>query len=118
NPIITLPPAQNSSALANGSALHSSPLPDSSPRSRCHNSPPVAGGAHGRALRTRPGGVGCHSPLTRNTGTMNLESNQPMSAIESPPRAPHITIDGRGIAYIEGTHTKVMTIVQNKRAAR
>src|SRR5437870_3207934 len=34
---------------------------------------------------------------------------------ESPP---HISFDERGIAYIDGTRTKVMTVVQNKRAAR
>jgi uncharacterized protein (DUF433 family) len=32
--------------------------------------------------------------------------------------APHITLDKRGIAYIYGTQTKVMTVVQNKRASR
>lgn len=41
-----------------------------------------------------------------------------MAAIDTPTRAPHIAVDDRGIAYVECTRTKVMTVVQNKRASR
>lgn len=41
-----------------------------------------------------------------------------MTATQTAIRTPHIAQDSRGIAYVEGTHTKVMTIVQNKRASR
>lgn len=41
-----------------------------------------------------------------------------MTILEQTGTAPHISLDGRGVAYIEGTQTKVMTVVQNKRAAR
>jgi uncharacterized protein (DUF433 family) len=41
-----------------------------------------------------------------------------MSVLEHAEIAPHISLDGRGTAYIAGTQTKVMTVVQNKRAAR
>ena len=41
-----------------------------------------------------------------------------MTVLEQPGIAPHISLDGRGIAYVEGTRTKVLTVVQNKRAAR
>ncbi|HLJ54573.1 MAG TPA: DUF433 domain-containing protein [Chthonomonadaceae bacterium] len=41
-----------------------------------------------------------------------------MAPTKAHARAPHIALDHRGIAYVEGTRTKVLTIVQNKRAAR
>src|SRR2546421_12529396 len=41
-----------------------------------------------------------------------------MTVLEQPGIAPHILLDERGIAYIDGTRTKVMIVVQNKRAAR
>jgi Uncharacterized conserved protein len=46
-----------------------------------------------------------------------MEDLETMS-VASPTIAPHITLDDRGIAYIDGTRTKVMTVVQNKRASR
>ena len=41
-----------------------------------------------------------------------------MPVMQQSQTAPHITVDERGIAYIDGTQTKVMTVVQNKRASR
>ena len=41
-----------------------------------------------------------------------------MTVLEQPGIAPHIALDERGIAYIKGTRTKVLTVVQNKRASR
>ena len=32
--------------------------------------------------------------------------------------APHIELDERGIAYIDGTQTKVLTVIRNKHASR
>ena len=32
--------------------------------------------------------------------------------------APHIELDERGIAYIDGTQTKVLTVVRNKQVSR
>ena len=34
------------------------------------------------------------------------------------PVAPCISVDERGIAYIDGTETKVLTVIQNKRLSR
>lgn len=32
--------------------------------------------------------------------------------------APHVDLDERGIAYIDGTQTKVLTVVRNKQVSR
>ncbi len=32
--------------------------------------------------------------------------------------APHITLDKRGIAYVDSTETKVLTVVRNKKMSR
>jgi uncharacterized protein (DUF433 family) len=32
--------------------------------------------------------------------------------------APHVTLDERGIAYIDDTETKVLTVVRNKKVSR
>ena len=54
--------------------------------------------------------------IKTSSGTTRPRANR--TKLNAEREYPGISVDPRGVAYIEGTQTKVLTVVQNKRASR